>query len=88
MITNHMNHATPKNLNLDQNTWRCLKKSEVDESDDRPEAINEPIVFIADDADADKPISIDDLQAEIKSKHVESKPTFSILVTMTMIKKN
>ena len=49
------------------------EKSEVDESDDRPEAINEPIVFIADDAD--KPISLDDLQAEIKSKHVEIKPT-------------
>ena len=54
-------------------------ESEKPESESEPptgyaDHINEPIVFRADDAD--KPISFDDLQTEIKSKHVITKPTF------------
>lgn len=52
------------------------EESEKPESEAEPGAdhINEPIVFIADDAD--KPISLDDLQAEIERKPAVTMPAF------------
>lgn len=53
-----------------------FEESEKPESESELDAdhINEPIVFIADDAD--KPISIDDLQAEIERKPAVTMPAF------------